>query len=98
MYDLGAASTIIVYTRVPPGSAAITELRYSSQQSMTGFPHFASFQLPFFRTGTAASLRSLKRAKKLSVVIPCYNETGNLQELVRRLADACEHASATTTN
>ena len=57
---------------------------------MTGFPHFASFQLPFFRTGTAASLRSLKRAKKLSVVIPCYNETGNLQELVRRLADACE--------
>ena len=57
---------------------------------MTGFPHSASFQSPFFGTGTAASLRSLKRAKKLSVVIPCYNETGNLQELVHKLTEACE--------
>ena len=57
---------------------------------MTGFPHSAPFQLPFFGTATTASLRSLKKAKKLSVVIPCFNETGNLQELAHRLTEVCE--------
>jgi polyisoprenyl-phosphate glycosyltransferase len=57
---------------------------------MTGFPYSGSFQSPFFGSRTAASLRTSKRTKKLSVVIPCYNEAGNLQELIRRLGAACE--------
>ena len=56
---------------------------------MTGLPHSADRRSPFFGAGGGASLGSLKTATQLSVVVPCYNETGNLQELVRRLADAC---------
>jgi polyisoprenyl-phosphate glycosyltransferase len=57
---------------------------------MTGLPHVADLRSPFFGAGDLASLRSLKRAKQLSAVVPCYNETGNVEELVRRLAETCE--------
>jgi polyisoprenyl-phosphate glycosyltransferase len=39
--------------------------------------------------GGTASVRPLRKAKKLSVVVPCYNELDSLPELVRRVANAC---------
>ena len=40
-------------------------------------------------SGGAGSVHPLRKAKKLSVVVPCYNESESLSELVRRLAEAC---------
>lgn len=36
------------------------------------------------------SLRRLQSSKKLSVVVPCYNEAQSIPKLVERLANACE--------
>ena len=44
---------------------------------------------PFFGAGDATSARRSLRAKKLSVVVPCYNELESLPELVRRLNYTC---------
>jgi glycosyltransferase involved in cell wall biosynthesis len=54
---------------------------------MTTLPHSIA-RSPSFGAG-AASARPFLRAKKLSVVVPCYNELGSLPELVRRLNDTC---------
>src|SRR6476620_11637290 len=42
-----------------------------------------------FGAGDATSARRSLRAKKLSVVVPCYNELESLPELVRRLNYTC---------
>ena len=57
---------------------------------MTIYPHLLGSYSPSIGAGGAASVRSLQRAKKLSVVVPCYNEAESIDELVRRLAAACE--------
>ena len=44
---------------------------------------------PSFSAGDATSARRSLRAKKLSVVVPCYNELESLPELVRRLNYTC---------
>ena len=72
-----------------PLQRAQSQTEMSRSRFMTGLPHSADRRSPFFGAGGGASLGSLKTATQLSVVVPCYNETGNLQELVRRLADAC---------
>src|SRR5262245_55456198 len=43
--------------------------------------------------GDTMSARRSLRAKKLSVVVPCYNELDSLPELVRRLNDTCMHCA-----
>src|ERR1700680_3392252 len=48
---------------------------------------------PSFSAGDATSTRRSLRAKKLSVVVPCYNELERLPELVRRLNYTCTDGS-----
>ena len=55
---------------------------------MTTFSHTITRSPSFDRSG-ATSARPSLRAKKLSVVVPCYNESESLPELVRRLNDSC---------
>ena len=55
---------------------------------MTPLPHsMVSSSSP--HAGGTASVRPLRKAKKLSVVVPCYNELDGISELVRRVANAC---------
>jgi polyisoprenyl-phosphate glycosyltransferase len=57
---------------------------------MTRFPHSSDLRSPSLGAWNSLSLRSSKGAKQLSTVVPCYNEAGNLRELVRRLAETCK--------
>lgn len=57
---------------------------------MTTFPHSTEAHPPVFGAAEAALVRRLQRTKKLSAVVPCYNEAEGLHELTRRLAAACE--------
>jgi polyisoprenyl-phosphate glycosyltransferase len=41
----------------------------------------------------ALSLHKLQPPRKLSVVVPCYNEAAGLREFVRRLTKACEQCA-----
>lgn len=43
--------------------------------------------------GSESLLRRLQKPKKLSAVVPCYNEAEGLSELVRRLVKACESSA-----
>jgi polyisoprenyl-phosphate glycosyltransferase len=56
---------------------------------MTTYPQSASYS-PLFGADGVAARRRLQKARKLSAVVPCYNEVESLSELVRRLADACK--------
>lgn len=57
---------------------------------MTTFAHPA-VRSPFSGVSDGTLARPMLRAKKLSVVVPCYNEFESLAELVRRLTCACTH-------
>ena len=57
---------------------------------MTTYPHQSTPYAAAFGTLGTASPHCLHRARKLSAVVPCYNEAESLHELVRRLAQVCE--------
>ena len=57
---------------------------------MTVAPHLIASAAPYFGASRGGVPRPFTRAKKLSVVVPCYNEAANVGELVRRLSAACE--------
>ena len=56
---------------------------------MTPLPH-SIVSSSSLDSGGTTSVRPLRKAKKLSVVVPCYNELDSLAELARRVANACK--------
>lgn len=57
---------------------------------MTAHPHLLGACSSIAGAGVDMSLRRLQRPKRLSAVVPCYNEAEGIQELVTRLATACK--------